>query len=107
MQTRFLLEIMKINVREMPLCWPILLIVLKLAYVFARVLSLITRKFCEFGNLGSLWVWVVIKSAVIRFPIRLPPGDHAYSKLISERPGYFFPHYQWQPVRDHRLFGQT
>jgi hypothetical protein len=41
----------------------------KLAYVFARVFSLVTRKFCEFGYPGSLWVWVVIKSTVIRFPI--------------------------------------
>jgi hypothetical protein len=61
--------------------------------MFARVFSLITQKFCEFGYPSSLWVRVVIKSAVIRFPIWLPPRDHAYSELISERPGYFFPHY--------------
>jgi hypothetical protein len=69
MQTRFLLKIMKINAREMLLCWPIPLTVLKLAYVFTRVFSLVTQKFCEFGYPGSLWVWVVIKSVVIRFPI--------------------------------------
>jgi hypothetical protein len=69
MQTRFLLKTVKINVREMLKCRPILLIVLKLAYVFARVFSLVTRKFCEFEYPGSLWVWVVIKSAVIRFSI--------------------------------------
>jgi hypothetical protein len=86
MQTRFLLEIMKINVREMPLCRPILLIVLKIGLCVARVLSLITRKFCEFGYPGSLWVWVVIKSVVIRFPIRLPPGTMLTPSLSRNTP---------------------
>jgi hypothetical protein len=49
---------MKIDAREMLLCRPILLIVLILAYVFVRVFSLVTQKFCEFEYPGSLWVWV-------------------------------------------------
>jgi hypothetical protein len=32
-------------------------------------LSLVIQKFCEFGYLGSLWVWVVVKLAIIRSPI--------------------------------------
>jgi hypothetical protein len=31
--------------------------------------SLVTRKFCEFEYPGSLGLWVVIKSAIIRFSI--------------------------------------
>jgi hypothetical protein len=38
-------------------------------YVFTCAFPLVTRKFCEFGYPGSLWVWVVIKSAIIRPPI--------------------------------------
>jgi hypothetical protein len=69
MRMQFLLKIMKINAHGTPLYRPILLIVLKLAYVFACALSLVTRKICEFGYPGSLWVWVVVKSAIIRPPI--------------------------------------
>jgi hypothetical protein len=68
MQMRFLSKIMKINTHGTPLCRLVLLIALKLAYVFVCALSLVTRKFCEFGYPGSLWVWVVVKSAVIRSP---------------------------------------
>jgi hypothetical protein len=56
MQTRFLLKIMKINAREMLLCRPIPLTVLKTGLCIARVFSLVTQKFCEFGYPGSLWV---------------------------------------------------
>jgi hypothetical protein len=69
MRKRFLLKTMKINAHGMLLCRPILLIVLETAYVFTRAFSLVTRKFCKFGYPGSLWVWVMIKLAVIRFPI--------------------------------------
>jgi hypothetical protein len=61
MRMRFLLKIMKINAHETPLCRPILLIVLETGHVFTCALSLVTRKFCEFGYPGPLWVWVVVK----------------------------------------------
>jgi hypothetical protein len=61
--------------------------------MLAHALTLVTQKLCEFGYPSSLWVWVIVKSAIIRSPIRLPLRDHADSELISERPGYLFPHY--------------
>jgi hypothetical protein len=84
----------------MPLWRLILLIVLKTG-LCVRVYSFLDqRKFREFGYPGSLWVWVMVKSAVVRSPIWLFPRDHAYSELISERPDYFFPYYfnssQWE-----------
>jgi hypothetical protein len=77
----------------MLLCRPILLIVLRTGLCVRACFSLVARKFCEFGYPRSLGVRVVIKSAVIRFPIWLPPRHHAYSELISEHPDYFLPHY--------------
>jgi hypothetical protein len=66
---QFLLGIMKINEHGTPLCQPILLIVLGLAYVFAHALTLVTRKLCDFGYHSSLWVGVIVKSVIIRPPI--------------------------------------
>jgi hypothetical protein len=42
--------------------------------VLAHALPLVTQKFRKFGYPGSLWVWVVVKSNIIRSPIRLPTG---------------------------------
>jgi hypothetical protein len=42
--------------------------------VSAHALTLVIRKFREFEYPSSLWVWVIVKSVIIRPPIRLPPG---------------------------------
>jgi hypothetical protein len=33
--------------------------------MFARALILVTQKFRKFGYPSSLWVWVIVKSAII------------------------------------------
>jgi hypothetical protein len=108
MQTRFLLEIMKINVRKIPLCRPILLIVLKT--------GLCVRACFFLDHLKILRIWVSW------FPVGMGGdqiGCHKVSDTITpqgpcllraylETPRLFLPSlYQWQLVRDHRLSGQT
>jgi hypothetical protein len=88
LRRRFLLKIIKINAHETPLCRPILLIALK-TDLCVHVCSFLGHP--KILQIRVSWypvVWVVVKSAVIRPPIWLPPRDHAYSELISERPRY-------------------
>jgi hypothetical protein len=108
MQTRFLLEIMKINVREMPLCRPILLIVLKTG---------LCVRACSFLDHPK-----ILRIRVSWFPMGMGGdqiGCHKVSDMIAPQgpclllaylgmPRLFLPLlYQWQPVQDHRLSGQT
>jgi hypothetical protein len=64
--------------------------------MFACALSLITRKFCEFGYPGSNRSYGLVGGGQIgchKVSDMAAPRDHAYSELISERPSYFFPYY--------------
>jgi hypothetical protein len=74
-------------------CRSILLIVLKTGLCVRACFFLGHPKILQIRVSWFPVVWVLIKSVVIRFPIWLPPRDHAYSELISERPSYFFPYY--------------
>jgi hypothetical protein len=98
---------MKINVREMPLCRPTLLIVLKTG-LCARVCSFLDHP-------------KILRIRVSWFPVGMG-GDqiscHKVSDMIAPQGPcllraylgmlrLFLPSlYQWQPVRDHRLSGQ-
>jgi hypothetical protein len=93
MQTRFLLAIMKINVREMPLCRPILPIVLRTGLYVRVCFSLDHPKILR---IRVSWFPVGMGGDQIgchKVSDMIAPRDHAYFELISERPGYFFPYY--------------
>jgi hypothetical protein len=108
MRARFLLKIMKINAHEMLLCRPILLIGLKTDLCVPAYFSFVTRK--------------VLRIRVSWFPVGMGGdqiGCHKVSDMIAPQgpclrraylgtPRLFLPSlYQWQPVQDHRLSGQT
>jgi hypothetical protein len=86
MQTRFLLEIMKINVREMLLCRPTLLIVLRTglyvrACFFLGHLKILKIRVSWFpGGMGGDQIGFHKVSDMIA------PRYHAYSEFISEPP---------------------
>jgi hypothetical protein len=93
MRTRFLLKTMKINAREMLMCRPILLIVLRTGLCVRACFFLghpkilrIRVSWFSMGMDGDKIGCHMVSDMVA-------PRDHAYSELISERPGYFFPHY--------------
>jgi hypothetical protein len=108
MRTRFMLKIMKINAREMLPCRPILLIMLKTGLCVRACFFLGHPKFLQ---IRVSW-----------FPVGMD-GDqiscHKVFDMIASQgpcllraylgmPQLFLPLlYQWQPVRDHRLSGQT
>jgi hypothetical protein len=108
MRTRFLLKIMKINVREMLLCRPIPLIALRT--------SLCVRACFFLGHPK------ISQIRVSWFPVGMggdQTGCHMVFNMIAPQepclirvylgtPWLSLPSlYQWQPVRDHRLSGQT
>jgi hypothetical protein len=67
--------------------------------------ALVTQNFCKFGYCRPLWIWVIVESAVIWPPIRLPPRDMltlSLSRNAQLSPLLLF---QWQPVVIHRPFG--
>jgi hypothetical protein len=93
MQTRFLLKTMKINVREMLLCRPILLIVLKIGLCVRTCFFLGHPKILR---IRVSWFPVGMVGDQIGYhkvSDMIAPRDHAYSELISERPSYFLSHY--------------
>jgi hypothetical protein len=93
MRTRFLLKTMKINAHEKLLCRPILLIVLRTGlcvhacFLFGHPKILRNRVSWFSGGMGGDQIGCHKVSDTIA------PRHHAYFELISERPGYFFPHY--------------
>jgi hypothetical protein len=93
MRTWFLLKTMKINAREMLLCRPILLIVLRTSlcvhacFSLGHLKILRTRVSWFPGGMGGDQIDFHKISDMIA------PRYHAYSELISERPSYFLPHY--------------
>jgi hypothetical protein len=93
MQTRFLLKTMKINAREMLLCRSILLIVLRTDLCVRACFFLGHPKILRIqvswfsGGMGGNQIGCHKVSDMIA------PRYHAYSELISERPGYFLSHY--------------
>ena len=92
MQTWFLLEIMKINAREMPLCRPILPIVLRTG-LYVRACFFLDHP--KILRIRVSWFPVGMGGDQIgchKVSDMIAPRDYAYSELISERPGYFFPH---------------
>jgi hypothetical protein len=108
MRTRFLLKTMKINAREMLMCRPILLIVLRTGLCVHSCFSLGHPK--------------ILRIQVSWFPMGMGGdqiGCHKVSDMIAPQgpcllraylgtPRLFPPSlYQWQLVRDHRLSGQT
>jgi hypothetical protein len=93
MQTWFLLKTMKINVREMLLCRPILLIVLKTGLCVRACFFLGHPKILR---IRVSWFPVGMGGDQIgchKVSDMIAPMDHAYSELISERPSYFLSHY--------------
>jgi hypothetical protein len=91
MQTWFLLKTRKINVREMLLCRPILLIVLKTGLCVRACFFLGHPKFLQ---IRVSWFPVGMDGDQIgchKVSGMIAPRDHAYSKFISERPSYFLP----------------
>jgi hypothetical protein len=108
MRMWFLLKIMKINVREMLLCRPILLIVLGTG---------LCVRACSFPGHPKIF-----RIRVSWFPVGMGGdqiGCHKVFDMIAPQescllraylgtPPLFPPSlYQWQPVRDHQLSGQT
>jgi hypothetical protein len=107
MQMRFLLKIMKINAHRTPLCRPVLLIALKTG-LCVRVCSFLGHPI--FLQIRVSWFPVGMGGGKIdchKVSDMTAPRDHAYSELITERHLSLPSLYQWQPVGDHRLSGQT
>ena len=93
MRTRFLLKTMKINAREMLLCRPILLIVLRTGLCVCACFFLGHPKILR---IRVSWFPVGMGGDQIGYhkvSDMIAPSHHAYSELISECPGYFLPHY--------------
>jgi hypothetical protein len=78
---------------EMPLCRPTLLIVLKIS-LYVHVCSFLDHP--KILRIRVSWFPVGMGGDQIgchKVSDTTAPRDHAYSELISERPGYFFPYY--------------
>jgi hypothetical protein len=93
MRMRFLLKTMKTNARGMLLCRPILLIVLETGLCVHACFFLGHPKILQ---IRVSWFPVGMGGDQIgchKVSDMIAHQDHAYSELISERPGYFFPHY--------------
>jgi hypothetical protein len=93
MRTWFLLRTMKINTREMLLCRLILLIVLKTGLCVRTCFFLGHPKILR---IRVSWFPVGMGGDQIGYhkaSDMIAPRNHAYSEVISERPGYFLPHY--------------
>jgi hypothetical protein len=84
---------MKINAREMLLCRPILLIVLKTGLCVRACFFLGHPKILQ---IRVSWFPVGMGGDQIGYhkvSNMIAPRDQAYSELISEHPSYFFPYY--------------
>jgi hypothetical protein len=93
MRMQFLLKITKINARGTPLCRPILLIMLKIGLCVQMCFFLDHPKNLQ---IRVSWFPVGMGGGQIgchKASDMTAPRDHAYSELISEHLGYFFPHY--------------
>jgi hypothetical protein len=104
---RFLLNIMKINAHEMPLSRPILLIALKIGLCVRVCFFLGHPKILQ---IRVSWFPVGMGGGQIdchKVSDMTAPRDHANSELITECHLSLPSLYQWQPVGDHRLSGQT
>jgi hypothetical protein len=108
MQTRFLLEIMKINVREMPPCRPILLIVLKTG-LCVRACSFLDHP--KILRIRVSWFPVGMggdQIGCLKVSDMIAPQGPCLLRAYLGTPRLFLPLlYQWQSVQDHRLSGQT